>query len=427
MPAARLSPALLLVLISPAFAADAPRRADTPAARLNSAISFLDSPDVRTRLTAFIRDHYSKAAAARDFAMDRRRYPEPKNAIGWNPGVDVQPGQAELERLTADAIDAHNALEAELLRVTAAAELIPALPTDVPLPKQFGPQTAPPGFDPARLPHGDRTYIASPKTRPPFDGKVLLPPPATRLDLRPNEPVPILVYTIIDPAPAWDRYLRGIADGVAAHNATAGGKPLSPVLRALAAVAGHDSAALDALRPALTPLDQWWVNHLAAYAVFAYNAPRPDVGPNHGPDDPTHTPAELEALDLLNNYRLAMGLLPLVVDDRLQLSARAHSAYQTRRNAIAHLEDDPKMRHAWDRAKSAGYPNDNISEDISAGMNSWAVWGWRTDAAHHRVLLTPDKRAIGLGIDGKFVTAVLAGRDDSPLAPMLRPEKPLDR
>ena len=414
-PAARHSLYLLLLLTAGASAAEG---FGSAAERLRRSVAFLDDPDSTRTLSRLIRDRYAKTSAARDLANDRQRYPEPKNAVGWNPGVNVQPGQAELERLTADAIDAHNLLEAELLRMTGAAELITAETTDIPLPKRFGDQKLPAGFDPGRLPQGDRTFIDNRTRYPRFDGKVLVPVRSPRVNPKADEPVPVIIYSIIDPAPAWRAYL----DAVASDLATADPAAVRPVLRAIGAVAKRDARAVDRFRAGLTPLEQWWVDHLAWYAAVAANSPAGRAG-DPRPEDPT--PAELEVTDSINNYRLAMGLLPFVIDARLQLSARNHSAYQTRRGTIAHLEDDPAMRHAWDRAKAAGYRSTNISENISAGLSGWAVWGWRTDAAHHRVLLQVDKRVVGVGVDGKYVTAVLGARDESPFAQMLRPERQL--
>ena len=62
----------------------------------------------------------------------------------------------------------------------------------------------------------------------------------------------------------------------------------------------------------------------------------------------------------------------------------------------------------------------NIAENISANLGGWTVWGWRTDAAHHRMMLRGDLRACGVGVEGRYVTCVAGDKDDSPLAGLLK-------
>ena len=87
---------------------------------------------------------------------------------------------------------------------------------------------------------------------------------------------------------------------------------------------------------------------------------------------------------LLNAYRAAAGLAPVVHDGALDSFAAANNAAQAARNQVGHFVKGP----GWQNAAVGAY-------SVSAVMASW-----QASPAHNSTLLQPSITAVGVHHDG---------------------------
>lgn len=112
-----------------------------------------------------------------------------------------------------------------------------------------------------------------------------------------------------------------------------------------------------------------------------------------------------DVVALTNAERMAVGLRPLAVDQRLTMAAQAHSADMVARGFYAHTT--PEGSEPWDRAAAAGCPHRGIGENIACGQRSPAdvVRAWMNSPGHRANILAPGFDEIGIG----YATGSLAG------------------
>jgi uncharacterized protein YkwD len=97
--------------------------------------------------------------------------------------------------------------------------------------------------------------------------------------------------------------------------------------------------------------------------------------------------AETGALVLLNLYRLALGLKPLLGNQHIQAAAVDHSLYQAK-NGMNHGENIPEKATPDKRVHLAGYKGGGICENCASTNDPVkAIWMWRMDSGHHKNLL----------------------------------------
>ncbi|MBI3272227.1 MAG: CAP domain-containing protein [Planctomycetes bacterium] len=115
-----------------------------------------------------------------------------------------------------------------------------------------------------------------------------------------------------------------------------------------------------------------------------------------------------------NGYRSLMGLRALLLEPRLSKAARAHSEDMERRGYFSHLAPEPARATVDRRAALEGFRSDVIGENLAEGASTpdEIFEAWRDSLGHHRNLLEPRFRRIGLGRSGLHWTMVLAGEED---------------
>jgi len=123
--------------------------------------------------------------------------------------------------------------------------------------------------------------------------------------------------------------------------------------------------------------------------------------------------SEREIVRLVNEYRVALDADPLEIDGQLLEAARAHSSDMDEKAYFSHEAPDPERRTHRHRIAAAGYTNATVAETIylGSGYEDAAVVfdGWYRSSSHHRVLISPRYRQIGLGRARSYYTANLGG------------------
>jgi uncharacterized protein YkwD len=110
---------------------------------------------------------------------------------------------------------------------------------------------------------------------------------------------------------------------------------------------------------------------------------------------------EYDILVRVNEYREAIGLLPLEWDSRLVDSARAHSQWMADTRQFSHDSDLPGLKTHAQRMSKAGYRWTSAGENIAFGTgelnNSEAMFkGWFESPGHHRTMVG-DYTHLGVG------------------------------
>jgi len=104
------------------------------------------------------------------------------------------------------------------------------------------------------------------------------------------------------------------------------------------------------------------------------------------------------ALVAINDYRAANGRSTLVLDDRLNRAAAVQAQAQAGRSWIGHYGSDGST--AKSRARRAGYNAKIASENVAAGLKSFAdvLTFWKQSSGHRTNLLRANVTAIGLAM-----------------------------
>lgn len=120
---------------------------------------------------------------------------------------------------------------------------------------------------------------------------------------------------------------------------------------------------------------------------------------------------ERDVVRRMNDYRLALGLEPLEIDERLVAAARGHSAEMAEMDYFAHESPVAERKSAADRLRLAGYENGRTGECIFKGSTDGEVafLAWFHSFGHHQIIVWPDLYQVGVGRAGKLYTANFGG------------------
>jgi uncharacterized protein YkwD len=111
--------------------------------------------------------------------------------------------------------------------------------------------------------------------------------------------------------------------------------------------------------------------------------------------------AEAEAIRDMNHYRMLIGLPPCVIDPRLCKAARDHSRDMHEKDFFSHTSPVAGKKSPWMRAKLEG--TTAKSENIYSGRRDGkaANRSWWYSPGHHRNMLNPKNRRVGMGVHEK--------------------------
>lgn len=94
---------------------------------------------------------------------------------------------------------------------------------------------------------------------------------------------------------------------------------------------------------------------------------------------------EIEAIRLINDYRILMGRVPLELHEALYRAAQVHTRDMVAHNFIGHTGNNGSTAEI--RAGAAGYTQ-QIRENVSSAADAaGSVGGWRHSPPHHRHML----------------------------------------
>lgn len=108
-----------------------------------------------------------------------------------------------------------------------------------------------------------------------------------------------------------------------------------------------------------------------------------------------------ELLRITNGYRAMFRHRPLAIVPVVCVAAQGHAEEMGRLGYFAHTSPTPERRTPYDRMRLAGYPF-GVSENIALVDGALGAHNaWCTSSGHHRNLLDPNHREIGIGVDGR--------------------------
>lgn len=108
-----------------------------------------------------------------------------------------------------------------------------------------------------------------------------------------------------------------------------------------------------------------------------------------------------ELLRITNDYRAMYRHRPLAIVPVICTAAQGHAEEMSRLGYFAHMSPTPGRRTPFDRMKLAGYSY-GVSENIALnGSALGAHNAWLGSSGHHRNLLNPQHREMGIGVDGR--------------------------
>ncbi|MBI3828493.1 MAG: CAP domain-containing protein [Planctomycetes bacterium] len=346
------------------------RDAEVARRRVDALVAFLDDKAGAERLARLFKDHGVAGAAAHAYIFDDKKYAVPAKAhTGWIPGKDTQPGYEEMERLVSAAVAKHNELLAALCQSMRAV-----------------PETC-----------GDKQ-------------------PTLKIW---GDPVPkVPSYGIYSATALFDQFFKAfdreykpyLKTRAALEAAKAAETPKTEnrgLYKALAALAAGQYKEARTAGASLSGLEADFFREACAFHVFNWNAANP-LG---------RTPAEAEATKILNLYRIALNLHPLVHSEKLQQVSKDYAQEMDRLNFFDHVHPrDPARKTMGLRGQRLGYP-EICGECISStGKGNNEIWEWRADAGHHRIMVDADDFEIGLGFTKKGVLNVGRGTQSAPSA-----------
>jgi hypothetical protein len=110
---------------------------------------------------------------------------------------------------------------------------------------------------------------------------------------------------------------------------------------------------------------------------------------------------EAEAIRDMNRYRMLIGLSPCGIDPKLCKAARDHSKDMVQKDFFSHASPVPGKKSPWIRAKLQG--TTAHAENIYSGNKNGkaANKSWWYSPGHHRNMLNPGSRRVGMGVHGK--------------------------
>ena len=112
---------------------------------------------------------------------------------------------------------------------------------------------------------------------------------------------------------------------------------------------------------------------------------------------------ELEFLGLINEYREANGLRPVILSDTLAVAAERHSKDMAEYGFFAHNTAEssyyPTGSEPWDRMEAEGYDHNTAKgENLAVGYETAqeAMQAWKASPAHNAAMLNGNYRVMGV-------------------------------
>lgn len=329
--------------------------------RAAAPFGFLSDTKVTSRLEQLLAAHDTALESAWEWLEDREVYPIPAKAYtGWRPGSDIQPGHDEMEVRVSRAVATNNEI------VSLIAKRMKMRPDSVG----------------ARL---TRKPLSPPVSKVHEYGMVTFESALPRMLAKFEE--------------QWVEYRERLGD---AEVPKSEGAPSEDFLAGVAAISRLDIEALDDALFDLEGVERRVLWYLAANRILSWNAEHP-CG---------HQKAEAEAVQVLNGYRIALGLRPLAHHPKVYEMAADYADQMSTLGFMGHEHpSDETRRTLSDRADRVGYWNqlgENCS-GVSSGQSN--IWRWRSDAGHHLVMIQDQATEIGVGLSTRGVLNTGNGTD----------------
>ncbi len=104
------------------------------------------------------------------------------------------------------------------------------------------------------------------------------------------------------------------------------------------------------------------------------------------------------AQQLINTHRVAHGLAPVTINDKLMAAAQAHSMDLAGRGRVSHKGSDGSLPK--DRARAFGYNPRLASENVAAGYNNTSdvIRDWTVSKGHNANLLRRGAKHMGMAL-----------------------------
>ena len=148
---------------------------------------------------------------------------------------------------------------------------------------------------------------------------------------------------------------------------------------------------------------------LLAVAVGLFTRETPRAAPGIATET-IQPPTVDELLRLVNEERAKVGVAPLVIDERLNMSAQYKAQDLLSRNYFAHTDPETGKNNGLDYAESLGMDIacSNVSENITwntrVNDSKSAVNAWVKSGPHYKAMINPEYTLTGFGIaDTKIV------------------------
>ncbi|MCZ7647274.1 MAG: CAP domain-containing protein [Planctomycetota bacterium] len=303
--------------------------------------------------------------AARGFLFDNSKYAIPAKAFsGWNPYKDVQPGHEDMEALVGPSVDKFN----ELTNLLTAA---------------MGTRAETVGRSGAK-----------------------------------NKAAHIRFYTLQSALGTFDQWLPQLKQRYEAYQKAREemGKlgaedtdetKLAALGKALGELASGRYAEAKAAGAGLSGLEAEFFRTVCDYEVLRWNRANP-CG---------HDANAAKGVETMNLYRMSLNIRPMAHHPKLREMAQDFANEQATKKFFGHVHPSDETRKTYnDRAKRVGYAGVASENCASFGSDTaYSVWMWRTDAGHHRGMITPAFTEVGLGVVSTAVLNVGKGKESEVL------------
>jgi len=114
-------------------------------------------------------------------------------------------------------------------------------------------------------------------------------------------------------------------------------------------------------------------------------------------------PEEAAGILMLNLMRIRVGLQPLAIDLKLGDASRGHSKDMRTLGFFDHTSPVSGKTSPWDRAKLAGTSASGENIFCGSPAHNAAIMAWWYSPGHHKNMMNPGFRRIGLGrVDGHW-------------------------
>lgn len=108
-----------------------------------------------------------------------------------------------------------------------------------------------------------------------------------------------------------------------------------------------------------------------------------------------------ELLRITNDYRRMFRHRPLALVPEICNAAQSHADEMSRLGYFGHMSPTPGRRTPFERMRLAGYDY-GVSENIALGGSAMGAHNsWLRSSGHHRNLLNPNHREMGIGVAGR--------------------------